>query len=192
MYYYDQIAEGNYTLDSTLLYTSDCYEAGAGTTAYTYSAGSYVPLGFLLEQSIVNSDNTAVNILMNNIGSSKLARQAISQYATFDLSPDFTQDNITCAKFALDVITHLYENQDRYQELIDYMKQSSMGIYLKKYIDDYDVAHKYGSYEGYVHDYGIVYGSDTYMIGIFTKNVSNADEFIAQVSLDILNLTEEQ
>ena len=192
MYYYDQIAEGNYTLDSTLLYTSDCYEAGGGTTAYTYSADSYVPLGFLLEQSIVNSDNTAVNILINNIGSSTLARQAISQYATFDLSPDFTQDNITCAKFALDVITHLYENQDRYQELIGYMKQSSMGIYFKKYINDYEVAHKYGSYEGYVHDYGIVYGNDTYMIGVFTKNVPNADEFIAQVSLDILNLTEEQ
>ena len=69
------------------------------------------------------------------------------------------------------------------------MKQSSNGEYLKKYISDYEVAHKYGSYNGYVHDYGIVFGEDTYLIGVFTKNVSNADELIAKISLDVLNET---
>ena len=71
--------------------------------------------------------------------------------------------------------------------MLDYLKKSSNGQYLKKYIEDYDVAHKYGSYNGYVHDYGIVFGETNYLIGIFTKNIANADEFIADTSLKIFN-----
>lgn len=75
-------------------------------------------------------------------------------------------------------------------ELIDYLKQSSDGEYLKKYIDQYEVAHKYGSYNGYVHDYGIVFGKNPYLIGVFTKGVPNADEIIANISLEILEENE--
>ena len=64
-----------------------------------------------------------------------------------------------------------------------------MGEYLKKYIDSYDVAHKYGSMDGYVHDYGIVFGKSTYLIGVFTKNIPRADELIANISLKVLNYT---
>lgn len=61
-------------------------------------------------------------------------------------------------------------------------------MYLKKYVTDIDIAHKYGSYNGYVHDYGIVYGKNTYLIGIFTKEISNASELIATISRDILEI----
>ena len=72
------------------------------------------------------------------------------------------------------------------------MKQSSFGEYLKKYITEYDVAHKYGSYAGNVHDYGIVYTESPYLIGIFTNGVSRADELIANISRQVLNKIEEQ
>ena len=67
-----------------------------------------------------------------------------------------------------------------------------MGQYLKKYIKDYEIAHKYGSYNGYVHDYGIVFTDTPYLIGIFTKNIPNSDELIASISSDVLNLTIDQ
>lgn len=190
MYYYDKINDGTYTKDSKILYASGTYEAGGGTTAATYSVGDSIPLSFLLKQSIVNSDNTAVNILIKNLGYSN-CRQDISEYAEEDLviPESFYSENITSASYAYDVINRLYENQDSYTDLIEDMKQSSMGIYLKKYITDYDVAHKYGSYNGYVHDYGIVFGKQPYLIGVFTKAVPEADEVIANISLDVLNYT---
>ena len=188
MYYYDEINAGNYTTESTLLYSQRDYEAGGGTTASLYSAGNYVPLGFLLEQAIINSDNTAINILISNLGYSN-ARRAITKYSDEVVPEDFYSNNITSAGYAYDVINYLYEHQDSYQKLIEDMKKSSMGMYLKEYITDYDVAHKYGSYGGYVHDYGIVYGEKTYLVGIFTRNITNSDEVIAQISLDILNYT---
>ncbi len=157
-----------------------------GTTASLYSVGDYVPLDFLLEQSIVNSDNTAVNILIKNLGYSN-ARHDITKYTDEVVPDDFYSNNITSAAYGYDVINYLYEHKDSYTKLIEDMKKSSMGLYLKKYITDYDVAHKYGSYSGYVHDYGIVFGPKTYLVGIFTRNVTNSDEVIASISLDILN-----
>lgn len=71
-------------------------------------------------------------------------------------------------------------------------KRASNGEYLKKYMQDYDIEHKYESYNGYVHDYGIVFGETDYLIGIFTKNISNADEFIADTSLQIFNEVNEK
>lgn len=190
MYYYDQINSVALTKDSKILYRDGCYEAGGGTTAATYSEGDLIPLSFLLEQSIVNSDNTAVNILIKNLGYSN-CRHDIAEYASDNLTiPDsFYSENITSVSYAYDVINHLYENKDSYPDLIEHMKHSSMGMYLKKYITDYDVAHKYGSYNSYVHDYGIVFGEQPYLIGVFTKGIPEADETIANISLDVLNYT---
>ena len=168
MLYYDKINNGELTLDTTLKYTSDCYEAGGGTTASTYKEGDSIPIKFLLEQAIVNSDNTAVNILIKNLG--------WNQY----------RKDITNASYGCDLLKYLYNNIDSYSELIENMKKSSGGQYLKKYIDKYDVAHKYGSYNGYIHDYGIVFGETTYLIGVYTKSITNADELIANISKEVL------
>ena len=73
--YYDKIKNGELTKESTLQYTSDDYEEGGGTTASLYSVGDNVPISYLLEQSIVNSDNTAVNIMIDNIGYSQCKKE---------------------------------------------------------------------------------------------------------------------
>ena len=186
MVYYDKIRNGEMTLEDTIAYTSECYEPGGGLTDYTYSVGDEVPINFLIEQSVVNSDNTAVNILVENLGYENYRRQ-IANYSDIELPEEFYETNITSADYAYDVANHLYENIDNYSELIGYLKISSEGKYLKKYLQNNDVAHKYGSYNGYVHDYGIVFGETNYLIGIFTKNIPNADEFIADTSLKIFN-----
>lgn len=188
MLYYDKINNNELTLDSTIEYTKDCYEEGGGLTNYTYKVSDNIPIQFLLEQSIVNSDNTALNILVKNIGKTQY-RYDISKYTEIELSDEFYENNITSARYGYDLLKHIYENTDYYNELIEYMEKSSSGKYLKEYISDkYKIAHKYGSYEGNVHDYGIVYGNTTYMIGVYTKSIANASELIAEISLEVSNL----
>ena len=186
MIYYDKIKNGELTEESTLQYTSDDYEAGGGTTASKYKVGNYIPISFLLEQSIINSDNTAVNILIDGIGYRK-CRELMAQYSDEEFIADFYTSNLTKASLGFDIINHIYQNQENYQKLIGYMKQSSFGEYLKKYITEYDVAHKYGSYAGNVHDYGIVFADSPYLIGVYTQNVPNADELIANISRQVLD-----
>lgn len=188
MCHYDEINSGKLTLTDKFVYTSSCYEAGNGKTASIYSVGQDIPVDFLLKESIINSDNTATNILIKNLGKTQY-RYDIAKYSSKKQDDQFYKENITSASYSYDVLNYLYQHKDNYVDLIEYMKQSSMGQYLKKYINDYEIAHKYGSIDGYVHDYGIVFGKNTYLIGIFTKNVANADELIANISLKVLNYT---
>lgn len=188
MIYYDKIRNGELTKESTLKYTSDDYEAGGGTTASLYKIEQSIPISFLLEQSIVNSDNTAVNILIDGIGYRK-CREGIAKYSNEQFTEEFYTTNLMTAHLGYDIINHIYQNQGNYEELIGFMKKSSNGEYLKKYVTEYEVAHKYGSYAGHVHDYGIVYSESPYLIGVFTQGVSEADELIANISRQVLDKT---
>ena len=188
--YYDKIKNGELTKESTLQYTSDDYEEGGGTTASLYSVGDNVPISYLLEQSIVNSDNTAVNILIDGIGYRK-CREQIAEFSDEQFTEEFYTTNLTTADLGYNIINRIYQNQTDYEELIGFMKKSSNGEYLKKYVTEYDVAHKYGSYAGNVHDYGIVYSDSPYLIGVYTQGVSGADELIANISRQVLDKTKE-
>lgn len=190
MVYYDKINKGELTEESKLTYEQGDYEAGAGRTASTYKVGSKIPLSFLVEEAIINSDNTAINILIGNLGYRNCKRE-IAKYTQEEIPESFYSSNILSAKFGYDIISYLYNNQENYTKLIEYMKQSSNGQYLKANLEQYDVAHKYGSYNGYVHDYGIIYGKDTYLVGVFTYGIPEANTFIANLGEKIVKTVEE-
>lgn len=187
--YYDKINNGEINKEATLLYKAEHYEEGSGTTSSIYKPGNYVPISFLLEQMIVNSDNTATQILKSGLGDEDTSyRNLITVYTDRTLKVDFYLENIITAGYGYDVIKYLWNNQDKYTELIENMKKSSGGGYLKKDITTCEIAHKYGSYEGNIHDYGIVYANSPYLIGIFTKGIPNAEDTISEINKEILKL----
>ena len=189
MVYYDKIADGELDLSDTLLYNRDDYAAGDGSTAADYSVGERIPLSYLLEQTIVNSDNTALNILIHNIGYEK-CKEELTKYSDVELVETFYSSNVANASYYYDVLQYLYQNADKYSELIEYMKVSSGGGYLKSNLPQYEVAHKYGSYDGYVHDYGIIYGQNTYLIGVFTNGITDASDLIADIGEKVVTCVE--
>jgi len=71
------------------------------------------------------------------------------------------------------------------------MKEAAPGTFLQKYIDLdlFPVAHKYGDYDGCLHDYGIVYTPAPFLIGVFTDHVSNAEDLIGVIGETYLNYT---
>ena len=189
MLYYDKIADGELNLSDTLIYNSDDYEAGDGSTAADYSVGERIPISYLLEQTIVNSDNTALNILVNSIGYQN-CKEELTKYSDIELMEEFYSSNVANVSYYYDVLQYLYQNADKYNELIEYMKISSGGGYLKANLPQYEVAHKYGSYDGYVHDYGIIYGQNTYLIGVFTNGIANASDLIADIGEQVVTCVE--
>lgn len=184
--YYDKLNSGEISKSKTYKYYDGAYEAGAGTITSKYKVGDNIPVSLLLEQMIVNSDNTATNILCWGLGRQVDYKKQYAKYTDDELTEEFYHKNIITASIGYDFLKYLYENSQDYQELINNMKHSSHGQYLKKYVDC-DVAHKYGVYGAYVHDYGIVYGDTTYLIGVYTKGVYNASELISNINKDILS-----
>ncbi len=69
-----KINHGDVSLDTKLVYKSSDYEAGTGDTSATYKFGDYIPISFLLEEMIKESDNTATNMSKRELGGEKAYR----------------------------------------------------------------------------------------------------------------------
>ena len=189
MVYYEKINHGELSPDSVLTYKATDYEAGTGRTSVTYKIGDQVPISFLLNEMIINSDNTATQVLKHGLGSDETYRKLISKYAKRQLPDNFYDENVICAAFGYDVISYLYENQRNFEELINNMKKSSNGGYLKKNVN-VEIAHKYGSYERNIHDFGIVYAKNTYLVGIFTFELEDSEKIISELNQILLKINE--
>ena len=189
MIYYEKMHHGELSPDSVLTYKPTDYEAGTGKTSVTYKIGDQIPISFLLNEMIVNSDNTATQILKHGLGNDETYRKLISKYAKRALPDNFYDENVICAAFGYDVISYLYENQHYFEELINNMKISSNGGYLKKDCNA-EIAHKYGSFNKNIHDFGIVYAKNNYLVGIFTVNLEDAEKTISEINQILLKINE--
>lgn len=182
MYYYDQIASGTLTSQSRLTYCVDCDDENSPIDAL-YGVGDQVPLATLLHYTILYSDNAASNILRSALGDYSAWRQAILKYTPLiSATSQWNSENVTSADYGQAVIEYLYANQSNYPQLIADMKQAATGKYLQDIDESVDIAHKYGWYDGYIHDYGIVYTEIAYQIGVFTDNLADGEAIISHIN----------
>lgn len=171
-----------YDIDHTyLLYDGSDFEEGGGYTTFLYSPGDYIPLSYLMEQSIVFSDNTAINIMIDELGFTNVRNQ-LAAYSNTLYPDEFYYENLIDATILHNVISQLYENSEEYGDLVEHMLEAMPGRYIESMLSDVDVAHKYGEYGTYLHDFGIVYAQQPFYLGILTNGVTNAEEVIGYIS----------
>ena len=184
MLYYDAVNSGERTLEDGLPYNASATDTdGDGSTPYDYRPGSLVPLSYLMEESIVFSDNTANNIMIQNLGGVFAYRNMMLKYSDNTYPDEFFTGNKLCAGFSFDVMSYLYSHSSAYEPLLEYMKEAAPGTFLQKNIDLdlFPVAHKYGDYGGCRHDYGIIYTPAPFLIGVFADHVADAENLIAEI-----------
>lgn len=183
--YYDFIDQGLIKLEDTLYYNPAYFEMGDGLVTNRYQPGVNIPLRVLLEESIVHSDNTATNILAYNYpkyADNKSFHQELGAYYDGEMDPALYNMNWINGEMMYQVINEVYENQEQYAMLVADMKEALPQRYFKRGIDEVEIAHKYGYYAGYEHDYGIIYTPNTIVAGIFTYNLYNAEIHIQNLS----------
>ena len=82
----------------------------------------------------------------------------------------------------LHVLQYLFDNQMQFAEQISYMKQAQPNEYFGKYVTQYEIAHKYGWFEGAVNDVAIVYTPEPYLLVCFTQGVTDAEEILGRLN----------
>ena len=156
LYYYDLERSGE--LDP------DAYIAGAGTTL---SDAHY--------QSLVWSNNEVSIGLLYNLGDFRTYKERMRRYFTMEdeeIDYIYYVDNYYCTRMMIDALTYLYDNQEDFSEMIGYMLEAQPGEYFKAGVpEEYDVAHKYGWYEGAVNDVGIIYTPEPFLLVVYTQDV---------------------
>ena len=146
------------------------------------------PYHFLLRASLVNSDNPAMETMVRDLGGGSYAefRKKILPYIGVELedaTPEFLARNFFTPEQILFCLKQLYGNSERFPGIEYQITMASPYDYFKQNQPPYTIAHKYGWYTDngttYLNDSAIVYTHDPILIVMFTANVKEARQLLA-------------
>ena len=177
----NKVASGDIKEDTTVKYTDEDYEGGAGILQ-SQDLSSPIDIFTLSKYSIIYSDNIATKMISNLMGGKDIVYKQYDDILGYEA---VHTDNSITANDAAQYLKVLYYNKNDnpyYDTLLDNMKNTVYHDRIDKYIDQSLVAHKIGDYETYVNDIAIVYANAPYILTIYTNNVVDAKEIIAETS----------
>ena len=186
---YDRINAGEIRKDDDIKYDPKYLEEGAGEITNQEKKDSY-KLDYVIQNMIQYSDNTATKML---IGNTATATDVLVKYfATLGITlpPTEAVKNRITPKMMEAVWTKLYNERDKYQDLIKYLEASSDNEWIKQGIPNKKIASKYGGIDANMHDTAIVFGNQDYMLLIYTNDLKNSSKGIIDISREINQLTE--
>lgn len=159
MYYNDLIYNGEMDFDTVIGYE----------TTYDY----------LLEETIVYSNNETAGTLMQNMGGYQAMRRMFCDYMDLDadtVDPAFLTNDYFTPRQMITCLRKLYDGSERYSKIIDYMKQAEPNNYFKFNTQQFEVAHKYGfdrvDFHEYLNDCAIVYTDEPIAIVMFSDTLN--------------------
>lgn len=190
LYIYIKAASGEINLDDTMVYSSKySYSASKGMKTHKY--GDKVSLRVLVSYAIIYSDNSAYRMLLDYIGRSELDDFYEKNYNiyTFLRYDDFGNISLVDGLEYMTLLNDFINNNgDLGKELQSFFlnaEQNDLAIPE----EGIAAAHKYGQYQQYYHDIGIVYDEHPYIVVILTlEGRGNFEEKVKDISHHVYNL----
>ena len=157
LYYYDMQLAGEITGDTMITQGSSLDEAHY--------------------QSLVYSNNELSYSLWRRIGDWPEYKMAMRKYFTMtddEIPQNYYYDHVFCTRMMMDTLKVVWDGQETYTELIDYLRIACPDAYFKTYIDieETPIAHKYGSYNGAENDVGIIWAEQPFLLAVYTSGLS--------------------
>ncbi|MGX7271292.1 serine hydrolase [Enterococcus haemoperoxidus] len=170
----DKVQAGGLKWDDQLTFNEkEDYEDGTGIIINdiqpTYS------LRTLQEYNIIYSDNIAKNMLYDTFGGDVEAKKAL--YAHFFQKETDWDDAKLTSEDAAKILKILYEEKStnqEYQKIYEYMKNTVFHERMDTPTTSGKVAHKIGSYAGFLHDIGILETEHPFILTVFTNGQTDA------------------
>jgi beta-lactamase class A len=193
---YKKIESGEVEPEDTIDYIKDDFEGGTGILQAKKLTGNSYTIRYLLKVSIVYSDNIATNMLLRHFGRKNLKDFMRSLGGT--VVDD--KKNISCPKDMAIYLREIYEfcneNEELGKELKSNLCNTIHNDRLPKLLPkNVKVAHKIGDQIQAVHDIGIIYADNPYILAVMSKGVISDEEsrsVIAQVSKKVYDFMKDR
>ena len=140
-------------------------------------------------QSLVWSNNDVSIAMLYNLGNFRTYKELMRKYFTMgdeEITSAYYADNNYCTSMMIDALKYLYEHRDSFTEMIGYMEEAQPGQYFDRYVEDWEVAHKYGFFvdddQGVtaVNDVGIVFTPEPFLLAVYTANAPGGEEVVSR------------
>ena len=182
---YDLVQAGKIDLNDKVAYVHEKhYEGGAGVLQNSIVNNTLPPQKFseLSKRSLLNSDNIAANMLITGINQYTSLYREYGNILGYPLNRIGNMFSTNEMNMFLKKLYYNEKNNPYYKDIIEYLKKSSTGVRIGRYIPESIVANKYGAYQGNYHDIGIVFGDRPFILSIYTKDVANPETIISNIA----------
>lgn len=173
-----RVAASTYKLPLNMVYYDR--EREGRISSESYIDGYYLPT--MHYETIVNSNNDMAISMLYNLGSFRQYREIMTQFCDQAYPSEYYADNNINSDYMLSVLWKLYTEAENYPELLENMKIAARGQYFQLYQTDYDIAHKYGYFEGAINDVGIIYTPEPVLAAAYTENVSGGESILGSLA----------
>lgn len=158
MYFYEMEQEGKIDPNATFMWTG-------------------MTLSEVHRQSILFSNNEVSEAMTGYWNNYYIYRENMRKYSDMpleEIDEYYYQTNASCTRMMIDTLKYLYDNSDRFEELIGYMKEAVPGQYFKAEVQEYEIAHKYGEVNEFVNDVAIIYTPQPILLAVYTQGIYGA------------------
>lgn len=174
------VHDGRLSLDDQLTIRQKDVVGGAGVTTW-YNAGEKRTIAQLIQLMVVESDNTATNMLMDKLGMANI-NQYLQQHGYKDtvlvqklmLNKKTSKKNLSSVRDIGHLLTNLYyhqlvgEEEDRF--MLEILKQQRDKECFPAAVSGFEIAHKTGEVKDVYADGGIFYGPQEDFILVALSN----------------------
>lgn len=153
-----------------------------------------VPFSDLEYDVLANSNNHYASLAFDYLGGYTSCREQFRRYSSLPeeyYDPDYLSYSYFSARFMTDVLLTLYQNSDLFPRVIDDLKDAQPGHYFRLTLGDekYEIAQKYGFYEEWQHNAGIIYSPNPFILTVLTRYEGLYETIISDLALLFLEYT---
>jgi len=145
------------------------------------------------ESILVYSNNDYAHLMLNYLGTDEEAREMYKQFSSLPddyYDPDFIDYSYFTVRFMNDVMTTLYNDPERFPNIIDCLKRAQPVDYFHLCTDpNLVIAQKYGSYNEWNGTTGIIYTPNPVILTVMMENVEGAEEVIGKAAKMFVDYT---
>ena len=140
---------------------------------------------YLVQRSLVYSDNNAAGVLFYR------DKDMLYGDSPFSLYSDFMEEELAqmreeydfTPRFMLNTLKNLYNQPERFPRIVDYMKEACPEDFFRGILGDrYEIAQKYGQFEGVLHTAGIIYTPTPVMLVVMCDHMRGQREAIERLA----------
>lgn len=152
-----------------------------------------ITLSYAEESILVYSNNDYAHLMLSYLGTDQEAREMYKQFSPLPddyYDPDFVDYSYFTVRFMNDVMTTLYNEPERFPNILDCLKRAQPVDYFHLCTDpELEIAQKYGSYNEWNGTTGIIYLENPIILTVMMKNVERAEVVIGEAAKMFVDYT---
>lgn len=181
----DGVASGKFSMKKAYDITKSGYEYIGEHQAYLAQFGPDMTISEMQEYSLLHSENTPAYAMVQMLGGWEKAFAKFDRYGeakSGDIPTIVYKGNKTTTDYYIQVLEHLYKNQDKYQDILYYLGESFPNDFAKVYLPHLTIYQKPGYYAEALNVDAIVMEEQPYLVAIYTAYLGDASPENPQIS----------